>query len=61
LQQTTEDVDARFFGLHSKKNGAELTQGDTIDDIGDISALDEDLSQSQRYIETENEMTLAAR
>ncbi|MCL5961063.1 MAG: ATP-binding protein [Chloroflexi bacterium] len=51
-----EELDNRFFGLHLKEGGVEVTQGNTMDDIGDISALDEELAQSERYIDTENKL-----
>lgn len=44
----------RFFGLHASPDGTvEVTSGDTIDESGDIAALDESLAQSRRYIEVE--------
>lgn len=43
---------ARFFGLHRGDDGVEVQQGESIDDIGEIAALDEELSQSDRYLET---------
>jgi predicted ATPase len=55
LLQTNEfgDTPARFFGLHIRENGVEVQQGDSIDDIGEIAALQEELSQSDRYLESE--------
>lgn len=44
---------ARFFGLHRTAVGVEVRQGESIDDIGDITALQEELSQSDRYLATE--------
>ena len=44
---------ARFFGLHRSDEGVQVQQGDTVDDIGTIDALQEELSQSDRYLETE--------
>jgi energy-coupling factor transporter ATP-binding protein EcfA2 len=44
---------ARFIGLQAGDDGVEVEQGDTIDDIGAITALDEELSQSDRYLATE--------
>lgn len=44
---------ARFFGLHPGKNGVQVEQGDTVDDIGSLDALREELSQSDRYLEAE--------
>ena len=53
LQRTKMDSEAkcRYFGLHARKSGVVVKQGDTVDDIGDITALDESLAQSQRYME----------
>ena len=46
--------DSRCFGLHIGTDGAvSVQQGCTMDDIGEIAALDEDLQQSERYIDTE--------
>jgi predicted ATPase len=48
-------IDARCFGLHTESDGAvAVQQGATMDDIGDITALDEELQQSERYLDTEN-------
>jgi energy-coupling factor transporter ATP-binding protein EcfA2 len=51
-------LDSRCFGLHlpkSAKDEVEVTvkQGKSMDDIGDIAVLDEELAQSDRYISTE--------
>ncbi|HBI42790.1 MAG TPA: ATP-binding protein [Planctomycetales bacterium] len=46
-------ADARFFGLHPGADGVTVQQGDTVDDIGTIDALDEELSQSDRYLKAE--------
>ncbi len=43
---------ARFFGLHRSGDKVNVRQGDTVDDIGTIDALEEELSQSDRYLET---------
>ena len=43
----------RFFGLQLGDNGIDVQQGDSIDDIGAIASLDEELIQSDRYLETE--------
>jgi energy-coupling factor transporter ATP-binding protein EcfA2 len=42
------EVGARFFGLHLSDDEVTLQQGDSIDDIGTIDALEEELSQSDR-------------
>lgn len=45
-------VSTKFFGLHfGKDGGVEVTDGTTSNDIGDIAALDENLMQSERYME----------
>lgn len=44
------EFDARFFGLHFSGDGVAIAQGDRIDEIGDITALDEELAQSDRFI-----------
>jgi len=49
-----KDLDTRFFGLHGSSSGVHVRQSNSLDDIGDITALDEELEQSDRYIETEN-------
>ncbi|MDT1823569.1 hypothetical protein FPK44_24975 [Acinetobacter baumannii] len=46
-------VDARYFGLHAGEAGVTVTQGDKLDDIGSITALDESLMQSDRFLEME--------
>lgn len=53
LRQTEEfrETPARFFGLHPAKEGVVVQQGDTIDDIGEIASLQEELSQSDRYLD----------
>jgi len=43
-------VKARFFGLHDTDVGVKIEQGVSVDDIGDISALDEQLAQSDRFL-----------
>ena len=47
------EVGARFFGLHLGDDGVTVQQGDTVDDIGTIDALQEELSQSDRYMAAE--------
>ncbi len=44
---------ARFFGLHRGEADICIQQGDSVDDVGTIDALQEELSQSDRYLETE--------
>ncbi len=40
----------RYFGLHRTENGVQLVQGDQIEDIGEIVALEERLKQADRYL-----------
>ena len=47
-----EDIPAHFFGLHPG-DGVRVQQGDNIDAIGKIDALDEELNQSDRYLAVE--------
>lgn len=55
LQMKSEErLDARFFGLHADSESVQITSGKTLDDIGDITSLDEELQQSERYLEVEN-------
>lgn len=55
LSQSEEfnNVKSRFISLHRGDDGVEVQQGDTIDDIGQIDALQEELSQSDRYLGSE--------
>ena len=53
-QQNFSTLDTRCFGLHIGEDGAvSVQQGKTMDEVGNIVALDEDLQQSERYIDTE--------
>ncbi len=47
-------MDTRCFGLHLGEDGSvRVDQGRTMDDVGNIAVLDEELEQSDRYMETE--------
>lgn len=48
--KTHKGVEARFFGLHQTDDGVMIDQGSSVDDIGDIAALDEELVQSDRFL-----------
>jgi len=50
---THKGIQARFFGLQPGESGVSVEQGDAIDEIGTIAALDEELSQSDRYLGVE--------
>jgi predicted ATPase len=43
---------ARFFGLHFSDDSVLVRQGDEIDEIGEITTLDEQLAQSDRFIQS---------
>ena len=60
LQQREFDkLDTRCFGLHIGENGmVEVQQGATMDDIGEIAALDEELMQSERYLDAEHKLVI---
>lgn len=47
-------LDTAFFGLHSSETGVVVQQGKGLEDIGDITALEESLQQSDRYLELES-------
>jgi len=44
----------RFFGLHKGPDGVSVSQGSTVEEIGEISALDESLEQSDRFLSIED-------
>jgi predicted ATP-dependent endonuclease of OLD family len=49
-----EQLDTRWFGLHLEGDAkVRVQQGATVDDIGSIAALDEDLQQTERYVDAE--------
>jgi len=40
----------QYIGLHTTNDGVTVSQGPTIDDSGELSALDQNLSQSERFL-----------
>lgn len=51
------DLDARYFGLQIEGDGSvSVEQGESVDDIGDITALEEALALSNEYLEVETAM-----
>lgn len=52
-QPENKEAERRFIGLHRRSSGVEVMQGTSVDEIGDISALEEELRQSDRYLEAE--------
>ncbi|WP_437707425.1 ATP-binding protein [Sorangium sp. So ce448] len=53
LARKEGEVDARFFGLHLSDAGVSVQQGPSVDDMGAIAALDEELEQSDRFLSPE--------
>jgi energy-coupling factor transporter ATP-binding protein EcfA2 len=53
LQGADKGVKTRFIGLHLNDGEVTVDQGDTLDDSGEISTLDETLEQSERYLALE--------
>jgi predicted ATPase len=57
VQKTNSDLlKNRYFGLVSIENGVTVKQGDTMDEVGDLAALDEEIDQADRYIDSENNL-----
>ena len=46
-----EKLDIRYFGLHREAGEVTVQQGPDIADSGDVAALDEELLQSERYMD----------
>ncbi|MDY0301373.1 MAG: AAA family ATPase [Trichlorobacter sp.] len=53
-QKKYRSIQPRFFGLHKENNEVCVFQGSTVDDIGSITSLDEELEQSGRFLSGEN-------
>ena len=51
LQGEFEDVRHRFFALQRDGNDVELSQGDELEDVDPITVLDEELGQSDRFVQ----------
>ena len=51
---TQRKLEARYFGLQLVQDNVTVQQGASLDDIGDITALEESLRQSDRYLALEN-------
>ena len=45
----------RYLGLHLTPDGVTVSQGDGVEDSGDLAALDESLEQSERYLALEQD------
>ena len=51
LKREFENVEHRFFALRRRDEGTEVSQDDTLDGVEPLTLLDEDLEQSDRFIE----------
>lgn len=55
LQKTNSShLQNRYFGLKREDYGVLVKQGDTMDYVGELAALDEEVIQAERYIDIEN-------
>lgn len=45
------EISPCFIGLHRTRDGVQVMHGPSIDDIGDIASLDEEILQSDRFLE----------
>jgi len=48
-----QNVSTMFFSLESGMDGIRLQQGESVNDIGSITSLNEELSQSDRFLDSE--------
>lgn len=53
-KQSSGALENRYFSLKRSNQGAEVKQGDSMDQIGELVALDEEVIQADRYIDIEN-------
>ena len=51
LKREFEDVEPRFVALRRSGEGTEVSQDDTLDGVDPLALLDEDLEQSDRFVE----------
>ncbi len=49
-QRKAKKLDVRYFGLNQGQDGVVVQQGNELEDVGDITALEESLQQSDRYL-----------
>ena len=54
LRPAYNGLKTQCFGLHQGEDGVRVVQGPSMDDIGHIVSLDEELSQSERYLEADS-------
>ena len=51
LRREFEGVQQRYFALHRGEDGVEVSQGDHVDSVDPLLLLDEELEQSDRFLE----------
>ena len=51
LKREFEGVDHRYFALHRDGRGVEVSQAGEVDDVDPLLLLDEELEQSDRFVE----------
>ena len=54
-QQCFKGIKQRYFALTPGDDGVTIQQGDRIDDVGPLVALDEELQQSDRFLDLDSE------
>jgi len=55
MKEAREIVKGRYFGLAKlSEGGVEVHQSESVDEIGNIAALEEELKQSDRFLETQD-------
>lgn len=55
LQKLNEGtLENRYFGLKREEHNVSVNQGDSMDYVGELAALDEEVIQAERYIDLEN-------
>lgn len=57
LSPTPTNVDSRSFALERGPNEVTVQQADSLVDVEPLTLLDEDLQQSDRYLEKEDNAT----
>ena len=53
MQRSYAHIPQRYITFNPRKTGIEVMQGDRIEEVEPIAALDESLAQSDRYLELE--------
>lgn len=56
-QQRFKAIAQRYFALSPDGDGVVIQQGDRIDDVDPLVALDEELEQADRFLDSTEEVT----